>query len=224
MPKQPRGRREAVLQERPTKDRRYEILEAAARVITDRGLAETRIADIAERAGVSPGLILYYFSSKDRVLSEALNFANDRFYLRMSREIRQLRSAGEQLTRLIELSTPGFLPDEEPLDEWALWIEVWARALRDAETARDREILDQRWRASIAEIIRMGQHSGEFPPGDADEHALVLGALIDGLAIQVVMNDSHVPPQRMRDACLEVAADVIGFEVGVTATAGEAAR
>ena len=37
-------------------------------VITDRGLAETRISDIAERAGVSPGLILYYFESKDRLL------------------------------------------------------------------------------------------------------------------------------------------------------------
>ncbi|MGZ8597840.1 MAG: helix-turn-helix domain-containing protein, partial [Actinomycetota bacterium] len=43
------------------KDRHQEILEAAARVITDRGLAETRIQDIAERCGVSPGLILYYF-------------------------------------------------------------------------------------------------------------------------------------------------------------------
>jgi AcrR family transcriptional regulator len=46
-----------------SKDRHQEILDAAARVITDRGLAETRISDIAEEAGVSPGLILYYFES-----------------------------------------------------------------------------------------------------------------------------------------------------------------
>src|SRR5262245_41400513 len=58
------------------KDRHQEILDAAARVITDRGLAETRISDIAEEAGVSPGLILYYFDSKDRLLAEALTFAN----------------------------------------------------------------------------------------------------------------------------------------------------
>ena len=49
------------------KDRHQEILDAAARVITDRGLAETRISDIADEAGVSPGLILYYFESKDRL-------------------------------------------------------------------------------------------------------------------------------------------------------------
>ena len=66
-----------------SKDRHQEILDAAARVITDRGLADTRISDIAERCGVSPGLILYYFESKDRLLIEALISANDQFYLRM---------------------------------------------------------------------------------------------------------------------------------------------
>lgn len=204
----------SVARQKPNKDRHQEILDAAARVITERGLAETRISDIADRAGVSPGLILYYFDSKDRVLSEALTFANDRFYLRMSREIRRLPSAKDQLTRLIELSTPGYLPGEERLDsEWALWIEVWTRALRDPEMAKDREALDKRWRASIADIIRTGQASGEFPPGDADEMALRLGALIDGLAIQVILNDSEVSAARMRRACLEMAAREIGFEL-----------
>jgi len=195
------------------KGRHQEILEAAMHVITERGLADTRISDIAERAGVSPGLVLYYFNTKDKVLSEALTFSNDRFYVRMSREIRRLPSARDQLARLIELSTPGFLPGEERLDEWALWIEIWTRALRDPEMAKDREVLDQRWRASIAEIIRSGQQTGEFPAGDDAETALRIGALIDGLAIQVVLNDGQVSPQRMRDACLAVAAREIGFEL-----------
>src|SRR3989304_2448977 len=115
-----------------SKDRHQEILAAAARVITDRGLAETRISDIAIQAGVSAGLILYYFESKDRLLSAALTFANDQFYLRMPREIRRISSAREQLRRLIDLSVPGYLPDYGRLDEWALWVEVWVRALRDA--------------------------------------------------------------------------------------------
>ncbi|HWO69734.1 MAG TPA: TetR/AcrR family transcriptional regulator [Actinomycetota bacterium] len=206
-----------MARQRPGRDRHQEILEAAVRVITERGLADTRISDIAGRCGVSPGLILYYFDSKDRLLVEALTFANDRFYLRMSREIRRLPRAWDRLVRLIELSTPGYLPGEEPLDEWALWVEIWVRALRDPEMAREREVLDKRWRAAIAEIIRGGQESGEFPPGDADELALRIGALIDGLAIQVLMNDSEVTPRHMRDACLEVAAREIGYELERTA-------
>ncbi|HET7235655.1 MAG TPA: TetR/AcrR family transcriptional regulator [Actinomycetota bacterium] len=196
------------------KDRHREIVDAAARVITDRGLAETRISDIAERAGVSPGLILYYFESKDRLLSEALTFANDQFYLRASREIRRIDSAREQLRRLIDLSVPGYLPEYGRLDEWALWIEVWVRALRDPDMAKDREVLDQRWRAQIAEIVRGGQASGEFSSAeDADELSLRIGALIDGLAIQVVLNDSLVTTERMHRTTMEVAAQTLGFEL-----------
>ena len=196
------------------KDRHREILDAAARVITDRGLAETRISDIAEQAGVSPGLILYYFESKDRLLSEALTFANDQFYLRMSREIRRIPSAREQLRRLIDLSVPGYLPDYGRLDEWALWIEVWVRALRDTDMAKDREVLDQRWRSQIADIVRGGQASGEFSSTlDPEDLSLRIAALIDGLAIQVIMNDSLVSSERMHRTMVEVAAQTLGFEL-----------
>jgi len=201
-----------AVRQKPGKDRHQEILDAAARVITERGLAETRISDIAEQAGVSPGLILYYFESKDRLLAEALTFANDQFYLRTSRDIRRITSAKEQMRRLIDLSVPGYLPEYGRLDEWALWIEVWVRALRDPQMAKDREVLDQRWRDQIADIIRTGQRSGEFPQKDPAELALRLGALIDGLAIQVIMNDSEITPQKMHRACMEVAAHEIGFD------------
>jgi len=197
-----------------TKDRHQEILDAAARVITGRGLAETRISDIAEQAGVSPGLILYYFESKDRLLSEALTFANDQFYLRTSREIRRLPSAIDQLRRLVDLSVPGYLPEYGRLDEWALWIEVWVRALRDSDMAKDREVLDDRWRSQIADVIRAGKDSGEFTTtDDTDELAIRIGCLIDGLAIQVVMNDSTITTTRMHDAVMRVSSQLLGFEL-----------
>lgn len=199
---------------KPTKDRHQEILDAAARVITERGLAETRISDIAEQAGVSPGLILYYFDSKDRLLAEALTYANDQFYLRTSREIRRMPSAVDQLRRLVDLSVPGYLPEYGRLDEWALWIEVWVRALRDPEMAKDREVLDERWRAQLADIVRAGKASGEFTTDtDVDELAIRLACLIDGLAIQVVMSDTKVTPERMHRTCMEVAAHELGFEL-----------
>ena len=126
--------------QKQSKDRHQEILEAAARVITDRGLAETRISDIAERCGVSPGLILYYFESKDRLLVEALTYANDQFYLRLLARAppdhvraRAARPPGSSCP------VPGLLPEYERLDEWALWIEIWVRALRDPALAKERE-------------------------------------------------------------------------------------
>jgi AcrR family transcriptional regulator len=181
-------------------------------VITDRGLGETRISDIADRCGVSPGLILYYFESKDRLLVEALTYANDKYYLAQARDLRRLNTARERFERLVDLSVPGLLPDFERLEEWALWIEIWVRALRDPALAKEAEVLDRRWRQSIADIVRSGRETGEFPDGaDPDEIGTQLGSLIDGMAIQVLMNDSQLDPATMKRLCMDVAAKLIGF-------------
>src|SRR5919201_2307412 len=60
--------------------RRPEILGAAAEVIRERGLQNTRIADVAERVGTSAPAVLYYFESKSELLSEALVAAEEGFY------------------------------------------------------------------------------------------------------------------------------------------------
>ena len=52
--------------------RREQMLRAAAAIIGERGFSETRIADVARRSGASPALVIYYFSTKDRLLTEAL--------------------------------------------------------------------------------------------------------------------------------------------------------
>jgi AcrR family transcriptional regulator len=183
-----------------TERRRLETLQAAVEVIADRGLCETRIADVAARAGSSPALILYYFGTKDRLLTEALAFAEDRFYLDTFHELAGLRHPADRLVRLIELSCPTAGPKPEP--EWTLWIELWSRALRDPEAARKREALDRRWRQTIAETVRAGQRGGEFAPIDPDDFAYRLAALMDGLAIQVLLHDSDMTRDRMREMCI----------------------
>jgi AcrR family transcriptional regulator len=198
---------------RQQRDRRQEILEAAAGVITERGLAETRIQDIAEVCGVSPGLILYYFESKDRLLVEALTLANDRFYLEMAREMRKMPSATERLRRMIELSVPGLLPEYALLDEWALWLEIWVLALRDPQMAAERESLERRWIQSLAEVIRYGRQSGEFSTDgmETEDLALQLGSMIDGMAIQVLLGDPSFTPERMYRMSMDVAQRLLGY-------------
>ena len=60
--------------------RKPQIIAAAAEVLYERGLFDTRIGDIAERAGTSSPTILYYFESKDRLLEEAVEYADREFY------------------------------------------------------------------------------------------------------------------------------------------------
>jgi AcrR family transcriptional regulator len=192
--------------------RRHQILKAAAEVVSEQGLCDTRIATVAERAGASPALVIYYFGTRDRLLAEALSFWEERFYTETARQLAELDSAREQLVRLIRLScSAGKADGQNWLDEWVLWLDLWARAPRDANVARDREKLDRRWRETIAGIVRRGQQAGEFGPVDTKAFSLRLAALIDGLAIQVVLGDPEVPPERMFDLCMDSAARELGF-------------
>ena len=166
--------------------RRPAILTAAAEVISERGVSNTRISDVAERAGTSAPGVLYWFPTKDELLAEALQFSDDRFYVGLTDELARLGTAAERLGRLIEL-----WPAEGD-GETTLWMELWVRALRDPQLARTRERLDRRWREAIADIVRDGQADGEFGDADADDVALFLSALMDGFAIQLALGDPAV--------------------------------
>ena len=61
-------------------ERRRRILAAAVDVLTEKGFAGTRIADIASVAGTSPALVVYHFGSLDGALAEALTTVEDAFY------------------------------------------------------------------------------------------------------------------------------------------------
>jgi AcrR family transcriptional regulator len=177
--------------------RRPQLLEAAAGVITERGIASTRIADVAERAGTSPPAVLYWFESKDELLAEALTVEEERFYQELTDRMEALSSPGDKLRLLLESSAEEY--------DWTLWIELWTRSLRDESTLVARRRLDERWRGQIAGVIRDGQRAGEFGDADPDDVALVLASLIDGLAVQVTLGDPDVSKERMLARALDIA-------------------
>jgi AcrR family transcriptional regulator len=178
--------------------RRPEILAAAREVIRERGVNGTRIADVAERVGTSPPAVLYYFESKEELLREALTDVEDRFYAELQSELTRIPSARDRLVWLVESTV-----DSGDYDA-VLWIELWPQALRNEELAATREALDRRWRGAIAEIIHEGQQRGEFAGGDPDELARLIASLLDGLLIQVALEDSEVSSTRAEELCLAV--------------------
>ncbi len=161
--------------------RRPEILAAAAAVIRERGLENARVADVAEAAGTSAPSVLYWFASKAALLKEALTSAEERFYDELARDLEGIESARERLVHIVESGAGDGDYDA------ALWMELWAKALRDPELAETRAELDGRWRSTIATVVREGQASGEFGAVDPDEFAVLLGSLLDGLSVQIAL-------------------------------------
>jgi AcrR family transcriptional regulator len=195
--------------------RREQLLRAALEVIVARGYAETRIADVAEHAGISPALVIYYFKTRDQLLTEALRYSEDAWYAAGTKRLAAIDTAVGQLTELIAMTC---LPDIDPGSpsgkptEWLLWLDLWALSPRNAGVAAVRRKFDERWRETISATVLAGQSAGEFGSSvDAEEFAITLSALLDGMAVQIAVEDPDVSPARAYDLALRYAAGQLGF-------------
>src|SRR5450755_1486913 len=168
--------------------RRAQMMAAALEVISERGYPDTRIADVAERAGISPALVIYYFKTKDHLLTEAIRYSEDRWYADGQQRLASLPTAAARLEEIVAMSC---LPedDPEPHSSWLLWLDFWAQAARNDEVAGLRRKSDERWRDTIASLVQAGQAAGEFCDVNALDFAVLLSALLDGVAIQIALKD-----------------------------------
>jgi AcrR family transcriptional regulator len=199
--------------------RREEMLRAAVDVIVERGYAESRIADVAERAGTSPALVIYYFKTKDQLLTEAIRFSEDIWYEAGTRRMEQIPTAAGKLEEIVAMCC---LPeaDAEPATSWVLWLDLWSQAARHPEVASVRQKSDERWRGVIGSLVTEGQEAGEFGAVDAEEFAELMSSLLDGFAVQIALADPVVDATR----AFELTMRFIAAQLGFTWTSSRAAR
>ncbi|RDH77294.1 TetR family transcriptional regulator [Mycolicibacterium moriokaense] len=168
--------------------RRIEMLRAAAELICERGFGDTRIADVAKRAGVSSALVIYYFGTRDRLLVDALRYSEESFYEAGEKMLAETPSVRERLSLLIKWTCVPQSAGEIP-GAWGLWFDLWAQAFRHDEIKAGRAELDARWRAMIIDAIKADEVDSAV---DAKMFALEFSALLDGLSIQVALDDPEV--------------------------------
>src|ERR1700678_4658888 len=190
--------------------RREQMLRAAVDVIVERVYADTRIADVAERSGTSPALVIYYFKTRDQLLTEAIRFSEDAWYAENVLRMAEIATAAGRLAELVAMiCLPG--TDPEPRSWWLLWLDLWALSPRNPGVAAVRQKSDERWRETIRSIVLAGQEAGEFAAVDADDFTITLAGLLDGLAVQIALEDSEVTPQRAYELAMRFAAGQLQF-------------
>lgn len=162
--------------------RRELVIRTALEVVAERGLSETRISDVAERAGMSKSHVLYYVGSRAAMFRETLRWVERELAEQTAAAIDGTEDPLERLRRTLELASATG-PDDA---RWMLWLEAWERSPRDPEVAELQRTLAGDWIELLARELRNGQERGafrDFSPGELARH---LSTLIDGLAIQVI--------------------------------------
>ena len=189
--------------------RKPQIVAAAAEVLYERGLFETRIGDIAERAGTSSATILYYFESKDRLLEEAVDHADREWYARLSERLERCDGHGASSPQLIEETSRG-QGEHRRLD--AVARDLGARAARPRRARVLPAPRPPPARADRARSCARASTPASSPrDADPDDVALDLSALMDGLG-----DPGHARPagRQPRGAWSRAASTLASLELG----------
>jgi AcrR family transcriptional regulator len=171
--------------------RKIAVLEAAGRVIAERGADATRFADVAAESGVPVSTLQYYFGSREDLLVAAFQHASSAEIAALESGVAAIADPWEQLERIIATSLTGYEPGAP--EGGRLWIESWHFGIRDAEMRADALRDNTAWRRLVAQVVRRGIELGTFGTAyDPDKIAVLAIAAADGLGIPLSLADPSI--------------------------------
>jgi AcrR family transcriptional regulator len=185
-------------------ERREQILLSAAQVFARKGLADTKIADIAAAAGVSHGLAYRYFASKDDVFAALVERAMNGA-ARLAREA--LEQPGTPWDRLLWLTREIFPVTAPSVQQPEYTLVVLQALTNEAVPAGVRELaLEQSLIMNdvVRRLIADGQRTGQVIAGDPATLALLYLSCIQGLSLTVRFLGDPVPSFPTADAVLRI--------------------
>ncbi len=162
-------------------ERRLALLKAAFREVAEKGFSETTLDDIARRAGVSKGVTLYYFDSKDELFRELFAWLIDSIHARMREAVAREEDPVGKVRALVALIFPS--PSKNRAF-FRAFVDFCGLAARH-EPFRE---VNARFYAGCREIdggiAEEGMRRGVFTVRDPREAGSTMRAIFDGLMMQ----------------------------------------
>ena len=175
--------RNKELNQKMKDERKKQILSKALMLFATKGLAATKITDIASASEMSQGLLYHYYKSKEAIFTELIRYA----FERMNAAARELESLSVSPCEKIRMAIEGLLRGLEENEDSARYHLLIAQATVSEAIPEDaKRIIERENRTPyeiMTRIIREGQRDGSLKAHDAGELALVFWTSINGLAI-----------------------------------------
>jgi AcrR family transcriptional regulator len=163
-------------------DKATRIVEAMRTSVATRGIAGSTFDQVARAAGVSRGLLHYYFGTKERLIVEVGRRECDVRIEQVELRIASATSGGDVVAALVE-SFEDFL--REPPADVAIFYELMTLAQRNEDIASELAELGRRTRSHVAQALRTADEAGILQlSADADVIATFLFVLADGVAVR----------------------------------------
>ena len=160
--------------------KREAILRAAIKVFAGKGYFNSKVADIAAKAGIADGTVYLYFKSKDEILHSIFDRAMEEFIAEGKRELEGISGAGARLTRIAELHLEKLGADRDLAVVFQVELRGSTKFMREFSAAGFGEYLE-----IIRQTIEDGQRTGEFR---SDVKSIVAAKIIYGALDEMVTN------------------------------------
>jgi len=181
---------EAATKERELSgDKAQRIVDAMRDSVARRGAAGSTFEHVAREAGVSRGLLHYYFGTKERLLVEVVRRDSELRVERLDERLAPAKTVDDVIEALVSSLTevienePGF---------FLLLYELFSAGRRNPDIQREVGQLFQRTRSHVAEVLRSKDEEGvlglRFPAEDVVSYLFALG---DGFALQALSDPSR---------------------------------
>jgi transcriptional repressor BetI len=177
------------------KIRRRDLVKAAYQTFLEFGLSGTTVARIGERAGMSHGIVNYYFKSKDHLLSAVIRYA---FQLILRDSILLLREAKTPRKRISAVIAGNFPAELFNMETASAWISFFAEVPTNSEFARLQGTFYRRLRSNL--VYHLKQLTS---PSHAERIALGISVWIDGLWLRNGMKQYGIERQSAINAIEE---------------------
>lgn len=187
--------------------REITILRAAYHVMARSGSNRLNLQDIADEAGVSKGLLLYHFKTKNAVLQQAMVWA----LLETARRIRRALERAGNGDRLGPLLDAIFVSPQANRDFQLVYLDLIEHSVREHTFADMPATTRQIIESLYAEVIGAGVADGVFQVDDVEEAALTMRTVIDGTFMQWLQrSDWEASHERFKERCRDTLATVLG--------------
>jgi TetR/AcrR family transcriptional repressor of bet genes len=170
--------------------RRVQLMEATIDCIAARGFSDLTLADVAKTAGLSVGIVNFYFKSKDQLLIETLRHLVDDYVQQTNENIRNAgQSAAAQLDAAIDSDFHRTIANRKRV---TVWYAFWGEARWRPEFLKTCGELSDRFHAETRELFARVIAEGGYQDLDPDLVARGFDAMIDGLWLDMLINPKSV--------------------------------
>lgn len=158
--------------------------------------------EVARAAGVSQGILHYYFEGKRAILLAALHKVLDDLNRRLRPVLDTAPDARAQLAGVIR----SFLAfADENRDFWLVFVEFWGEMMHDRELAQINASLYRRLRRTLGAVVARGVRAGQFRTVELEDAGSVVLALVDGVSLQRTFDPKALSLARATRVCEEAA-------------------